>query len=149
MPAASRRITFPGSQGSDLAARLDLPAGPPRAYALFAHCFSCSKDVLTAVRLSDALTARGIAVLRFDFTGQRKQLPLERVGVRLQHGKIHAEDCAECETRSGRIDRIEREIVLDGDLDAATRERMLQIAEMCPVHRTLHSEVSIKSRLKR
>ena len=65
------------------------------------------------------------------------------VAVTLSHGKIHARDCAECETAEGRIDRIERSVQLTGDLDAATRERLLQIADLCPVHRTLHSEVSI------
>ncbi len=69
MPLKSERVTFPGSLGVDLAARLDLPHGKPRAYALFAHCFSCSKDVFAAARISQQLAADGIAVLRFDFTG--------------------------------------------------------------------------------
>ena len=63
------RISFPGSQGSDLAARLDLPAGPARAYAVFAHCFTCSKDLRAATRIATALTEAGYGVLRFDFTG--------------------------------------------------------------------------------
>src|SRR3954466_9791971 len=63
------RATFKGSGGDELAARIDLPLGPIRAYALFAHCFTCSKDVLAAKRIAAALSARGIAVLRFDFTG--------------------------------------------------------------------------------
>src|SRR5689334_1360768 len=62
-------VRFPGSIGGQLAARLDSPPGMPVAYALFAHCFTCSKDTLAASRISAALTARGIAVLRFDFTG--------------------------------------------------------------------------------
>jgi len=62
-------ITFPGATGAQLAARLDLPEGKPRALALFAHCFTCSKDSLAASRIAAALTAEGIAVLRFDFTG--------------------------------------------------------------------------------
>ncbi|MCG5494230.1 MULTISPECIES: alpha/beta fold hydrolase [Ectothiorhodospira] len=69
MPDHNPRIRFPGSQGNELSARLDMPEGPPRAYALFAHCFSCTKDILAAVRLSSALRAHGIALLRFDFTG--------------------------------------------------------------------------------
>jgi uncharacterized OsmC-like protein/alpha/beta superfamily hydrolase len=69
MSKQSERLEFPGSQGSPLAARLDLPDSTPRAYALFAHCFTCSKDVLAAARISRALTDFGIAVLRFDFTG--------------------------------------------------------------------------------
>src|SRR5437870_13769152 len=62
-------VKFPGRHGHDLAARLEMPSLPPRAYALFAHCFTCSKDSKAAVFLADALTAHGIAVLRFDFTG--------------------------------------------------------------------------------
>jgi len=69
MSTHSERLEFPGSQGSPLAARLDLPESTPRAYALFAHCFTCSKDVFAAARISRALTDFGIAVLRFDFTG--------------------------------------------------------------------------------
>jgi len=66
---AVERVTFQGSLGEELAARLDMPKGPPRAYALFAHCFSCSKDVFAAKRIAGQLAANGIAVLRFDFTG--------------------------------------------------------------------------------
>lgn len=69
MPTHAKRISFPGSGGSDLAALLDLPAGPVRAYAVFAHCFTCSKDVFAASRISSALADLGIGVLRFDFTG--------------------------------------------------------------------------------
>jgi uncharacterized OsmC-like protein len=69
------------------------------------------------------------------------------VSVRLRHEKIHAQDCADCETREGRIDRIEREVDISGDLDDAQRARLLEIADKCPVHRTLHSEVSVKTRL--
>jgi putative redox protein len=78
----------------------------------------------------------------------RKEWPLERVTVRLRHDKIHAQDCSECETREGRIDRIEREIEIEGALDAAQRARLLEIADKCPVHRTLQSEVWIPSRLR-
>ena len=77
----------------------------------------------------------------------RKSLPLERVVVRLRQGKIHAEDCAECETKEGKIDRIERIIELSGDLDAQTRQRLLEIADKCPVHRTLESENLIVTEL--
>ena len=65
----TRKVTFKGAQGDELAARLDMPKGRVRAYALFAHCFTCSKDVFAASRISQALAARGLAVLRFDFTG--------------------------------------------------------------------------------
>ncbi|MGH8708309.1 MAG: bifunctional alpha/beta hydrolase/OsmC family protein [Burkholderiales bacterium] len=73
----------------------------------------------------------------------QKKWPLARVTVDLKHDKVHAADCAECETREGRIDRIERVLTLDGDLDEAQRARLLEIANKCPVHRTLHSEVWI------
>lgn len=66
---SAQRISFKGSLGEDLAARLDMPAGEIKAFALFAHCFTCSKDVVAASRISAELASRGIAVLRFDFTG--------------------------------------------------------------------------------
>jgi uncharacterized OsmC-like protein/alpha/beta superfamily hydrolase len=69
MAARREKVTFKGTQGDTLAARLELPEGTPRAYALFAHCFTCSKDVFAASRIAGALAERGIAVLRFDFTG--------------------------------------------------------------------------------
>ena len=77
----------------------------------------------------------------------RKRLPLERVTVRLRHDKVHAEDCEDCERPSARIDRIERQITLAGDLDDAARARLLEIADKCPVHRTLESKLIIESRL--
>ncbi|MGF1627046.1 MAG: alpha/beta fold hydrolase, partial [Alphaproteobacteria bacterium] len=64
-----RRITFTGALGDRLAARLDLPAGPPKAFALFAHCFTCSKDIFAASRIAQGLVDAGYGVLRFDFTG--------------------------------------------------------------------------------
>jgi putative redox protein len=75
----------------------------------------------------------------------RKSWPLERVVVRLSHAKVHAEDCVECERRPAMIDRIERTIELVGGLDATQRARLLQIAEMCPVHRTLTSKIDIRT----
>ena len=69
MSTSSRKVEFPGSQGSILAARLDHPDGEAKAFALFAHCFTCSKDVLAASRIAGSLAQRGFAVLRFDFTG--------------------------------------------------------------------------------
>ena len=74
-----------------------------------------------------------------------KKLPLERVTVRLTHNKIHAEDCAECETKEGMVDRIERNITMEGALDGETRKRLLEIADKCPVHRTLKSEIDIRT----
>jgi putative redox protein len=67
--------------------------------------------------------------------------------VRLEHSRIHARDCAECETKEGRLDRIDREITLEGALTDEQRLRLLEIAERCPVHRTLTTEVQIRTRL--
>ena len=77
----------------------------------------------------------------------RKRWPLEHVRVELAHSKIHAEDCAECETREGHVDRIERVIELRGDLDADQRARLLEIADRCPVHRTLMGEKEVRTSL--
>jgi uncharacterized OsmC-like protein/alpha-beta hydrolase superfamily lysophospholipase len=76
---------------------------------------------------------------------ERKALPLDRVTVRLRHAKIHVADCETCESKEGMIDRIEREIVLEGALDGEQRSRLLEIADKCPVHRTLTSEVDIRT----
>jgi uncharacterized OsmC-like protein len=76
---------------------------------------------------------------------ERKALPLERVTVRLRHARIHAVDCETCESKEGMIDRIERAIALEGPLDAPQRARLLEIADKCPVHRTLTSEVDIRT----
>lgn len=74
---------------------------------------------------------------------QRHQWPLENTTVWLRHSRVHAEDCAECETRDGKVDRIERVIRFDGDLDDDQRRRLLEIADKCPVHRTLRSETVV------
>jgi uncharacterized OsmC-like protein/alpha/beta superfamily hydrolase len=78
---------------------------------------------------------------------EQKKLPLERVTVTLRHAKIHAEDCATCETKEGMLDRIERTIALEGVLTDAQRARLLEIADKCPVHRTLTSEIDIRTTL--
>jgi putative redox protein len=78
----------------------------------------------------------------------RKDWPLERVRVTLRHSRIHAEDCAECETTIGWIDHIDRDIELTGNLDDTQRERLLHIANRCPVHQTLTSEVHIATSLR-
>ena len=76
-----------------------------------------------------------------------KGLPLERVSVGLAHKKVHAEDCADCETTQGKIDEIERTLLFEGDLTEEQREKLMEIANKCPVHRTLHSEVKVRSYL--
>ena len=78
---------------------------------------------------------------------RRKKIALDDVVVRLRHEKIHAADCESCETQVGKIDRIDRTIVLRGTLDAEARQRILAIADKCPVHRTLTNEVVIQTRL--
>jgi putative redox protein len=78
----------------------------------------------------------------------RKGWPLERVQVTLRHSRIHAEDCAACETTKGWIDHIDRDVVLAGDLDDTQRQQLLHIAERCPVHQTLTSEVDIATSLR-
>ena len=97
----------------------------------------------------DLLTAAlgSCTAMTLQMYAQRNGWPLEAIEVRLSHAKIHARDCADCETKEGRIDRIEREIVLQGPLDAAQRARLLEIADRCPVHRTLTSEIEISTRL--
>ena len=77
-----------------------------------------------------------------------KKIPLKRVSVLLRHDKIHAADCENCETREGKIDRIEREVTLTGYLTPEQRARLMEIADKCPVHRTLHSELHIPTVLK-
>ncbi|MCP5365065.1 MAG: alpha/beta fold hydrolase [Hyphomicrobiales bacterium] len=79
---------------------------------------------------------------------EHKKLPLERAAVTLRHEKIHAEDCEHCDTTDGKVDRIAREITLEGPLDSAQRAKLLEIADKCPVHRTLHSEVWVDTKLK-
>ncbi len=96
--------------------------------------------LLTALGSCTAITVRMYA--------DRKGWPLESVRVRVEHGRIHAKDCEECETKSGRIDRIGLELELEGPLlDAEQRERLREIAEKCPVKRTLGSEVLVETRV--
>jgi len=76
---------------------------------------------------------------------RRKGWPLTGVTVRLHHSRIHADDCAECETKQGMLDRIEREIVVAGGLTEEQRSKLLEISNKCPVHRTLTSEINIRT----
>jgi putative redox protein len=79
---------------------------------------------------------------------RRKGWPLAGVTVRLRHSRIHAEDCAECETKQGMLDRIERAIAVAGELSGEQRSKLLEIANKCPVHRTLTSEIDIRTTLE-
>jgi putative redox protein len=94
--------------------------------------------LLTALGACKSMTMRLYA--------DRKSFPLERATVTLNHSKIHAEDCAECETKDGLLDQIDVAIGLEGPLDADQRQRILEIADKCPVHRTLTSEIRIVTR---
>ncbi len=76
---------------------------------------------------------------------ERKGWGLDSVEVRLRHGRIHAKDCEDCETKEGMLDEIQSRIHLEGDLDEVQRSRLLQIAALCPVHRTLTSEIKIRT----
>jgi len=76
----------------------------------------------------------------------RKGIPLARTVVKLRHDRIHARDCERCETETGMLSRITREISLEGDLTAEQRARLLEIADKCPVHRTLSNEIAIETR---
>jgi putative redox protein len=96
--------------------------------------------------LTSALGACTAITLRM--YADRKQWPLDGISVRLSHDKIHAQDCAECETKVGKLDKFEREITLSGALSAEQKQRLLEIANKCPVHQTLESEVIIETRLK-
>jgi putative redox protein len=79
---------------------------------------------------------------------RRKQWPLERVTVHLRHSRVHAEDCAACETQDAKLTVIERDIQLDGPLGQDQRARLLAIANRCPVHLTLTSRIDIRTRLQ-
>ena len=78
---------------------------------------------------------------------REKNWPLERVTVWLRHSKIYAADCSECETREGMLDRIERDVRFEGSLSAEQHSRLLEIANKCPVHRTLTSEINIRTKI--
>jgi putative redox protein len=78
----------------------------------------------------------------------RKSIPLDRTTVTLKHSRVHAKDCEECETKEGMISQIERTITMDGNLDAEQRTKLMEIADKCPVHRTLTSEISIVTKAK-
>jgi putative redox protein len=93
--------------------------------------------LLAALGACTAITLRMYA--------DRKGWPLEGLVVQLRHSRVHAEDCADCETKTGKVDVIERRIELQGPLDSAQRQALMQIADRCPVHRTLSSEIAIRT----
>ena len=77
-----------------------------------------------------------------------KKIELRSVSVAVRHGRTHADDCSDCESTAGQIDEFQRVLTLDGDLSDAQRQRMLEIADRCPVHKTLHSETRVRTSLE-
>lgn len=95
--------------------------------------------------LSAALASCTIMTLHM--YARHKGWPLEAVRAEISHGKIHARDCEKCESKKGKVDRFDRVLEFEGDLDDDQRKRLLEIADRCPVHRTLNEEVEIRTRL--
>jgi len=125
-------------QHTSISGRHYLMADEPEAYGGLDSGPSPYDLLLAGLGACTSMTLRMYA--------DRKKIPLQKVTVRLRHDKIHAEDCHECQTKNGKVDVIEREVVMEGDLDEATRARLLEIADKCPVHKTLHSEVKVVTR---
>jgi len=93
------------------------------------------------------LTSLGVCTsMTVGLYARRKQIPLENITVSLWHSRIYARDCEECETKEGMLDRIEVEVELTGPLSAEQRDKLMEIAAKCPVHRTLTSEINIRLR---
>ncbi len=94
------------------------------------------------------LTALGTCTsMTLHMYAQRKKWPLQNVSIRLRHNRVHAKDCADCESETGLIDQIQREIKVEGPLDAEQKQRLTEIADRCPVHRTLMNEKKIRTQL--
>jgi len=119
--------------------RHELVADEPRSHGGDDRGPSPYELLLAALGACTSMTLRMYA--------DRKEWPLEGVSVDLRHDRIHAEDCADCETEKGKIDRIERRVTLMGDLDDDQRQRLLEMADRCPVHRTLEGEIDLQTRL--
>jgi alpha/beta superfamily hydrolase len=194
MSTRSIRTTFAGSLGHELAARLDLPSASVRAHALFAHCFTCTKDIVAARHIAAKLASLGIAVLRFDFTGlgssegefentnfssnvedlvlaanhlrTHYRAPAVLIGHSLGGAAVLAaahripeakavvtlgapSDVAHVlhHFRTGKIDRFERVIGVEGGVEAALVDKLIEIAARCPVHRTLEAGSAIVTKV--
>jgi uncharacterized OsmC-like protein/fermentation-respiration switch protein FrsA (DUF1100 family) len=122
----------------------EIVSGPHRLLADEPVAFGGLDSGLTPYNL--LLAALGACTaMTLRLYAEHKKLPLKRVSVRLTHNKIHAADCEDCETKEGMLDRIDRNIALDGPLDRDQRTRLIEVANKCPVHRTLESEINIRT----
>jgi putative redox protein len=91
------------------------------------------------------LTALGVCTsMTVGLYARRKEIPLENITVSLRHSRVHAKDCEECETKAGMLDRIDAQIELTGPLTPEQHSRLMEVAQKCPVHRTLKSEIDIR-----
>jgi alpha/beta superfamily hydrolase len=132
MTTRVERVWFEGSAGDHLAARLDLPIGEPTAFALFAHCFTCSKEAPAATHITRGLVNRGIGVLRFDFTG----LGASKGDFGNTNFSSNVEDLVRAADMLRRCHAANEQ-----------RSRLVEMAQRCPVHRTLVGETEIITRL--
>ena len=141
------------------------PAAGTRVSGLTAEGFLCSvqagRHALVADEPGDkggsddgpdpyqflAATLGSCTVMTLNMYARRKKLPVTRVRCDVSHQRVHADDCADCESRDGHVHELSRVIAIEGKIDDAQRARMLQIADRCPVHRTLEGEIKIRSRL--
>lgn len=125
---------------------LDLMAGPHRLQADEPKAAGGDDTGPSPYELLGAALAACTAMTLRMYAGH-KGWTVGDISVVVRHDKVHAEDCADCESGRGRIDRFERVIEIAGDLDEDKRGRLLDIADKCPVHRTLHGEVQVTTRL--
>ena len=135
---AREKVQFTATDGQQLSGIIDRPDGDTRACALFAHCFI---DNASELFVHAKHPKSFVSLDKADHLLSREQ------DSRYAGAKIHAHECADCETSSGKIDEFQRELTLEGNLDAGQRQRLLEIADMCPVHRALHNEVKIRTTL--
>ncbi len=151
-------LARPGIQSSVIDNRVTVRTG---AEGFFTEIFANGHPLIADEPLSYGGTNRGptpydyllvslgaCTSMTLQMYARRKKWPLESAIARLTHAKIHAEDCQSCETSNGKIDRFHRELELIGALSDEQREKLLQIAERCPVHKTLHGEVVVTTSLK-
>ncbi len=127
--------------------RTEIQAGPHRLLADEPAAVGGENTGPTPYGLLSAALA-ACTSMTLQMYARHKKIRLDSATVMVEHDKIHAKDCEDCDSAAGRIDRFDRRIRLTGELSDEQRERMLEIADKCPVHRTLHSEVKVTSRLE-